>query len=80
VVDKKTGALILLVVGIAILGLSLFADSIGIGGGSSAFGPRQRVGAIVGVVVIVAGLVLRLGTQFPGLHSTQDHSDSVRDH
>ena len=56
---KKTAGLVLLVVGIVILVLSLIADPIGIGG-SPGFGQDQIVGAIVGVVVAVVGLVLTL--------------------
>ena len=57
--DKKTAVLALLVVGIVILGLSVFADPIGLGGDNSTFGPRQIAGTVVGAGMIVAGLVLR---------------------
>ena len=58
--NKKALYLGMIVVGILILVLSLAADYIGIGGGSMGFGPRQIVGTIVGIVVAVAGLILRL--------------------
>ena len=56
---KKTTGIVLLVVGIVILLLSLIADPIGIGG-SPGFGAYQIVGAIVGAVVAIVGLVLTL--------------------
>ena len=55
----KTAGIVLLVVGIVILVLSLAADSIGIGG-SSGFGPYQIVGAVVGAIVTIVGLILTL--------------------
>ncbi len=57
--NKKTVAIIVLVVGIVILGLSLAADLVGIGGGGG-FGSRQIAGTIVGVIVAVVGLFLTL--------------------
>jgi hypothetical protein len=56
---KKTIGTVLLVVGIVVLLLSLIADLIGIGG-SPGFGTYQIVGAIVGAIVTVVGLVLTL--------------------
>lgn len=56
---KKTGGVVLLVVGIVILVLALIADPIGIGG-SPEFGWIQIVGAIVGAIMTVVGLVLTL--------------------
>jgi hypothetical protein len=56
---KKTIGTVLLVVGIVVLLLSLVADPIGIGG-SPGFGRNQIVGAIVGAIVTVVGLVLTL--------------------
>lgn len=56
---KKTVGVVLLVVGIIILVLSLAADPLGIGG-SPAFGRDQIIGAIVGAIVTVVGLILRL--------------------
>jgi hypothetical protein len=63
VIDKKVIALVLLVVGIVILGLSLLADPIGLGEVGSSFGPRQIIGTVVGALAIVVGLILRLRTQ-----------------
>ncbi len=57
---KRTAGIILLVVGIAILALSLFADTLGLGGSNTVFGPRQIAGTIVGAIVVVVGLVLTL--------------------
>ncbi len=57
---KKTAGIVLLVVGIVILALSLFADVLGLGGSAPVFGPRQIAGTILGVIVAVVGLVLTL--------------------
>jgi hypothetical protein len=56
---KKTAGIVLLVVGIVVLLLSLAADPIGIGT-SPGLGYQQIIGAIVGAVVAVVGLVLTL--------------------
>jgi len=56
---KKTAGIVLLVVGIVVLLLSVLADPIGIGA-SPGLGRDQIVGAIVGAVVAVVGLVLML--------------------
>lgn len=55
--SRRTIGIIVLVVGIAILALSLLADSIGIGG-SPGFGYLQIAGVVVGAVVAAAGLVV----------------------
>ena len=57
---KKTVSIVLLVVGIAILALSLAADYIGIGDAVPSFGPQQIAGTIVGAIVAVVGLFLML--------------------
>jgi Na+/glutamate symporter len=54
---KKTVGIVLLVVGVAVLALSLFADPIGIGN-ATAFGRDQIIGTIAGVIVAVGGFVL----------------------
>jgi len=56
---KKTAGIVSLVVGIAILILSLLADSIGLGRAPS-FGSGQIVGTIAGASVTIVGLVLTL--------------------
>jgi hypothetical protein len=57
--SKKTAGIVLLVVGIVVLLLSLAADPIGIGS-HPGFGYSQIVGAIVGAIVAVVGLILIL--------------------
>jgi hypothetical protein len=57
--SKKIAGIVLLVVGVVVLILALTADMIGIGG-FSGFGRSQIAGAVVGVIVAVAGLVLAL--------------------
>jgi hypothetical protein len=54
---KKTVGIVLLVVGIVVLALSLFADPIGLGN-SLSFGRDQILGTIAGVIVAVGGFVL----------------------
>ena len=56
---KQTAGSVLLVVGIAILVLSLAADPLGIGG-NPIFGRNQIIGSIVGAIVTVVGLIMRL--------------------
>ncbi len=55
--DKKTLGAVALIVGIAILILSLFADSIGIGN-SPDFGRNQAIGSIVGAILTASGIFL----------------------
>ncbi len=55
--DKKAFSTVVLGVGIVILVASLFADSIGIGGGSG-FGLDQIIGSVVGAIVTGVGLFL----------------------
>lgn len=57
---RKTAGIVLLVVGIIVLVLSLFADTFGLGGSASIFGPYQIAGTILGAIVTVVGLVLTL--------------------
>ena len=57
--SKKMAGIVLLVVGVVVLILALTADMIGIGG-FSGFGRFQIVGAVVGAIMAVAGLVLTL--------------------
>jgi hypothetical protein len=54
---KKGLSLILIVVGIIILLSSLLADMIGIGG-YPGVGYKQIIGAIVGAVISIIGLIL----------------------
>jgi len=57
---RKTAGIVLLVVGFVVLVLSLFSDTLGLGGSNSVFGPYQIAGTIVGVIVAVVGLVLAI--------------------
>ena len=56
--NKKTIGIALLVVGVIVLIVSLAADAIGLGGAVGAFGYKQIIGAVVGVIVAVVGFVL----------------------
>ncbi len=55
---KKTIGIALIAGGIILLILSLLADVLGVGGNLAVFGWKQILGAVVGVVVAVAGAVL----------------------
>ena len=55
--DKKTLNTAILVVGIVILVISLFADSIGVGD-VPGFGIDQAIGSVVGAIVTAVGLFL----------------------
>ena len=57
--DKMILGAVLLIVGIAILVESLFADGIGIGANPE-FGSNQLIGSIVGALLTAAGLYLVL--------------------
>jgi preprotein translocase subunit Sec61beta len=57
---KKTLYVAMIVAGVVILVLALAADYIGIGGATPQLGLLQIVGAIVGAVVAIAGLILTL--------------------
>jgi hypothetical protein len=54
--NKRTIGTGLLVVGAILLVLSLGADVIGLGGGGR-FGGQQILGAVAGIILIVAGFV-----------------------
>ena len=47
----------LIIVGFILLLLSIFADTLGIGGGAS-FGYRQIIGVVFGIIMVVIGIVL----------------------
>ncbi len=55
--DKKTLSTAILVIGIVILVVSLFADSIGIGD-HPGFGSDQVIGSVVGAIATAVGLFL----------------------
>ena len=57
--SNKTARIVLLVLGIALLIVSLSADVTGIGD-DPAFGPRQIMGTVVGALVTVVGLYLTI--------------------
>lgn len=54
--NKKTIGTVLLVAGVILLIVSLGADMIGLGGGGR-FGSQQILGAVAGVILLVAGFV-----------------------
>lgn len=55
--NKKNLGIALMVIGVIVLLVSLFADSLGIGG-VPGFGYKQIAGAVVGVIVAIVGYVL----------------------
>jgi hypothetical protein len=58
--NKKTIGIALLLVGIILLTLSLTADWTGLGAAANAFGYKQIIGAVVGLLAGIAGLFLIL--------------------
>jgi len=61
---KKIISIALLVVGVVLLIGSLTADLMGIGG-SPGFGYRQIIGAVAGVIGIIAGFISRSKSKEP---------------
>jgi len=57
--DKMTLGAVLLIVGIAVLVESVFADGIGVGNLTS-FGRTQTIGTVIGAVLTAGGLFLML--------------------
>jgi len=57
--SKKTIGLVLVIVGVIILAVALFADSLGIGG-SPGFGWKQWIMAGAGIIVALVGAGLAL--------------------
>ena len=57
---SKAPAIVLVVVGVLVLALSLAADVIGIGEVPGYMGWKQLVGAAIGLVGVLVGLVLAL--------------------
>jgi hypothetical protein len=53
--NKKTIGIVLIAIGLVVLVVSLAADALGIGADSAAFGYRQIIGSIVGVIVAAFG-------------------------
>ncbi len=60
--NEKTLGTAILVIGIVILGVSLFADSIGIGD-NPGFGRDQVIGSVVGAIATAVGLFLTVKTK-----------------
>ena len=52
--NKKTIGIVLLVVGIIVMALSLFANQLGVGL-TAVFGYKQSLGAVLGAVIAAAG-------------------------
>jgi hypothetical protein len=49
---------VLIVVGVIVIAVSLLADFLGIGTHPSAIGPIQLLGAAVGLVITIVGIIL----------------------
>jgi hypothetical protein len=59
---------IVMFIGLAVVLVSIFADSIGLSGGGHGFGWKQLLATIVGLVIMVSGVGLMLrDRQFPGV-------------
>ncbi len=55
--DKKKLGLIFLIIGAAVAAISVFADILGYGEGG--FGPKQGIGLIFGLILIILGWLWR---------------------
>ena len=53
--NYKKIAIVVMIVGLVVGLISLFADPIGLGGDTSTFGYYQILGTVVGIVLIAAG-------------------------
>ena len=61
--SKKTGGIVVILAGIALLAVSLLADFIGVGDVDPdhyTYGFKQIIGTIMGVMVIIVGLFLTI--------------------
>jgi len=58
--STKTIGIALIVIGVLVLAVSLLADYLGLGSGPAGIGWKQLIGAGVGLVVAVVGVVLAL--------------------
>ena len=56
--SKKTLGILLIVLGVILVVVSLAADTIGIGSG--AFGPKQIIGTVIGIIAALIGVWLAL--------------------
>ncbi len=56
--SAKSLSLLVILVGLVIALIFIFADVIGLGQNPSQFGPRQTIGTVVGVVVLIVGLYM----------------------
>ncbi len=57
-VNRRTIAIAVTVVGVIVLVISVLADPLGLGGGNTTFGSRQIAGTVAGVIVTAVGLYL----------------------
>jgi hypothetical protein len=54
----KSWSVILIVLGLALLAISLLADIVGVGAHPEIFGWKQIMGVGVGIVMVICGVVL----------------------
>ena len=60
--DKMTLGAVLLIVGIAVLVESVFADGIGVGNMTS-FGRTQIIGTVIGIILTAGGLFFMINAR-----------------
>ena len=58
--STKTIGLALIIIGVLVLAVSLLADYIGLGSGPAGIGWKQLLGAGIGLVAAIVGVVLSL--------------------
>jgi hypothetical protein len=58
--SKRTVGVVLVALGVELIVVSLFADTLGIGCNMAVFGWKQILGTVVGAVVTLGGVLLAL--------------------
>jgi hypothetical protein len=64
-VSRRITGLLISALGVAILAVALFADSIGVGN-SEDFGWKQLLGVVAGLAIAALGYVVAAGDEEPG--------------
>ena len=70
--SRRVSGLLISALGVALLAVALFADSIGVGN-SEDFGWKQLLGVVAGLAIAALGYVVANGDEEPG---GGDHTDA----
>ena len=55
--NKKTLGILVAILGVVVLAVSLLADTLNLGTGGGAFGPKQIIGTAAGALLAIVGIV-----------------------